>query len=280
MEVKDPVPTVAIPVTVGKRTIMVPLGTPEECDALILRVTLAKSMIIAAQAVLVVDAEIIDGDSCEWHGGTGSLRPGCPECDSEAEYQEQLAREAGLQDDDAWQLTPAGVAALDAEPEPEPGTQAYADKYSSPLIQQAFDGARPFDGPPMPPVTHLACGDQLHDHGAALLAVGAVAWCPVHGNAEVISAEEHAATAPDHDYVTPAMADRRDRAAAAYEAAATPGPSGMQSPRPVVTVPGPHPDASANHHGYAPDESGDGPSSPSDPEWRRPLALVPPAAGQ
>lgn len=31
--------------------------------------------------------------------------------------------------------------------EPEPGTQAYADKYSSPAIQRAFDGVRPFDGP-------------------------------------------------------------------------------------------------------------------------------------
>jgi hypothetical protein len=46
---------------------------------------------------------------------------------------------------------------------------------------------------PVIPVTHLACGDQLHDQGAAYLAVGAVAWCAVHGNTEVISADEWAA---------------------------------------------------------------------------------------
>lgn len=40
-------------------------------------------------------------------------------------------------------------------------------------------------------ITYLACGDQSANHGYGLLAVGAVAWCPNHGNTEVISAADY-----------------------------------------------------------------------------------------
>lgn len=90
MEIQDPVPTVSIPVAVGRRTVMVPLGSPEDCDALIARVCAAKAMIFAAAAALTawtadepVDCEIVDDDEPE---------------------------------EEAWRLTPAGLAALADEP--------------------------------------------------------------------------------------------------------------------------------------------------------------------
>jgi hypothetical protein len=263
MEVKDPVPTVSIPLTAGKRTIMVPLSTPEECDALIAEVCAAKAMIIAAAAALAawqnpepVDCETADDDAPETcgfryldAGGTArscQRRPGGRVHDEHWQYDDNHS----IVHESTVPVIPAGLAVLDAQPgdgdepgpmdddaelrradairngdpcacghparehhvnmvkgtltycnecaigdycavftaaaEPEPGTQAYADKYSSRAIQQAFDE-------PVIPVTHLACGDQLHDQGAAYLAVGAVAWCAVHGNTEVISADEWAA---------------------------------------------------------------------------------------
>ena len=57
MDVRDPVPTVSIPVTVGKRTIMVPLSTPEECAALIALVCAARKMIDAATAAHLADLQ-------------------------------------------------------------------------------------------------------------------------------------------------------------------------------------------------------------------------------
>ena len=297
MDVRDPVPTVSIPVTVGKRTIMVPLSTPEECAALIALVCAARKMIDAAAEALaewnsdvLVDATIVDEDEPE---PCASVAPFTGrKCTETGAHEKHRSGMVVWEDDDAWRLTPAGLAALDDEAADRElctfhgGSDDQLSKGCELCAEElAILDAQPADEPkagasllaelrdrvgvgepvgrpgdefgPAAPVTHLACGDQLRDAGAALLAVGAVAWCTVHGNTEVISAEEHAATAP--------------ACGARPYPAGSEGDDGTECALPAGHA-GPHDGAIAD------DEASGGVLF--GPFETRTLALVPPAAGQ
>ena len=174
-----------------------------------------------------------------------------------------LARIGAVEADAEWRARvasrrPEELAILDAQPadEPKAGASLLAELRDRVGVGEPV--GRPGDEfGPAAPVTHLACGDQLRDAGAALLAVGAVAWCTVHGNTEVISAEEHAATAP--------------ACGARPYPAGSEGDDGTECALPAGHA-GPHDGAIAD------DEASGGVLF--GPFETRTLALVPPAAGQ